>query len=218
MLNCKRKAIFFLIWIVSRKRLNLKPKCPRCVDNAPELYLLKNYDCILTSGCCINTSSKMVNLVMLEWFIENVCWIAVIWEGVIINSRKQWCSSIIRFVWASKFTLPGRNDPLNFPLTLPCSYEWFCSIRGRINLGHIPYLFINFADFLFGQWLCIGKTAFSVTDDWFGIFCGKIQIHWLLINQIKHKIWKPLKILSLSLAFQNLIVPAAIAYIHSGPQ
>ena len=30
----------------------------------------------------------MANLVMLERFIENMCQIAVIWEGVIINSQK----------------------------------------------------------------------------------------------------------------------------------
>ena len=32
----------FKIAITSRKRLKLKPKCPRCDNNVPELYLLKN--------------------------------------------------------------------------------------------------------------------------------------------------------------------------------
>ena len=40
-LNCNRNAIFFLNGLVSWKRLKLKPKCPRCDDNAPELDLLK---------------------------------------------------------------------------------------------------------------------------------------------------------------------------------
>ena len=55
----------------------------------------------------------------------------------------------------SKLRYPDEMTHLTFmpefPLKLPFSYEWFCSIRGRINLGHIPYLFINFADFRFGQ-------------------------------------------------------------------
>ena len=38
-----------------------------------------------TPTCCIYTSSKMANMVMLEWFIENVCQIAVMWEAFIIN-------------------------------------------------------------------------------------------------------------------------------------
>ena len=116
-----------------------------------------------------------------------------------------------------KFTLPARTDPLcqKFPLTLPCSYKLFCSIRGRINLGHIPYLFISWLPF---RTMAVNrKIAFSVTDDWHGIFCDKIQIHWHLIKQVKHKIWKPLKILSLSLTFQNLIVPAALDNVHSVP-
>ena len=37
----QKKGECFKIGIVSRKRLKLKPKCPRCDDNAPELYLLK---------------------------------------------------------------------------------------------------------------------------------------------------------------------------------
>ena len=119
-LNCKRNANVLKLEynIVSQKRLNIKPKCLRCDDNAPEMYLLKKYECLLTSGCCIKTDSKMANLVMLEGFIENVCQIAVIWEGVIINSRKLLKSMVFCNYQASlsisKFMLPGRNDPLKF--------------------------------------------------------------------------------------------------------
>ena len=83
----QKKCECFKIGIVSRKWLQLKPKCPRYDDNAPELYLLKkntNAYWLLTSGCCINTSSKTANLIMLGWFIE----IAIMWEGVITNSQK----------------------------------------------------------------------------------------------------------------------------------
>ena len=82
--------------------------------------------------------------------------------NIIINSRKPLKSMVFCNYQASlsilKFTLPGRNDPFNFlcqnfPLKLLCSYEWFCSITGHIKLCHIQYLFINFADFRFGQWL-----------------------------------------------------------------
>ena len=62
----QKKREYFEIGIVSRKGLKLKPKCPRCDDNAPELYLLKNHECLLKPGCCINTSSKMENLVMFD--------------------------------------------------------------------------------------------------------------------------------------------------------
>ena len=59
--------------------------------------------------------------------------------------------------------------------------------------------------------MCIGKLHFlSQTTD-FASFVAKFEfIGLLLIYQIEHKIWKPLKILLLSLAFQNLIVPAAL--------
>ena len=55
----QKKRECFKIGIVYRKWLKLSPKCPRWDENAPELYLLKNYECLLTLGCCINTSSKM---------------------------------------------------------------------------------------------------------------------------------------------------------------
>ena len=61
----QKKYEYFKIGIVSRKRLKLKPKCPRCDDNAPELYLLKNMSS-LTSGCCINRSSKTPHLSCLS--------------------------------------------------------------------------------------------------------------------------------------------------------
>ena len=44
----------------------------------------------------------MANLVMLEWFIENMCRIAVIWEDVIINSQKPLKSMV--FCNSSGFT------------------------------------------------------------------------------------------------------------------
>ena len=60
----------------------------------------------------------MANSVMLECFIENVCQIALVWEGVIINSRKPLKSMCFcnyhDSLSISKFTLPGRNDPFNF--------------------------------------------------------------------------------------------------------
>ena len=37
----QKKRECFKIGIVLQKRLKLKPKCPRCDDNAPDLYLLK---------------------------------------------------------------------------------------------------------------------------------------------------------------------------------
>ena len=64
--HLQKKRECFKIGIVSRKRLKFKPKYPRCDDNAPELYLLKKYECLLTSSCCINTSSKIANFVILE--------------------------------------------------------------------------------------------------------------------------------------------------------
>ena len=42
-----KKRECFKIGIVSRKRLKLKPKCPRCDDNAPELYLLKQLQMLI---------------------------------------------------------------------------------------------------------------------------------------------------------------------------
>ena len=126
-LNCKRNAIFFKIGIRSRKRLKLKSKCPRYDDNSPELYLLKKKcECLLTTGCCINTSSKTANLIMLEWFIENVCQISVIWEGVIINSRKPLNSMVFCNYQASlsiwKFMYPDQMTNLAFMLELSIKF------------------------------------------------------------------------------------------------
>ena len=44
-----------------------------------------------------------------------------------------------------------------------------------MNLGHIPYLFINFADFQFGQWLCKGKRHFPSQTTDFEAFVTKFE-------------------------------------------
>ena len=148
----------------------------------------KKYECLLTSGCYSNTSSKMTNLVMLEWFIDNMCQIAIIWEAVIINSRKPlksmvFCVLYNRLHWASRNLLyPDEMTHLTFmpEHSITCSFERFCSIRGHNNLRDIPCLFINFANIRFGQWLCIGKSHFlSQTTD-FASFVAKLKFIGLL--------------------------------------
>ena len=59
----QKKHEIFKTGIVSLKRLKLKPIS---VLDVLTLLAEKNYECLSTSGCCINTSSKMANLVMLE--------------------------------------------------------------------------------------------------------------------------------------------------------
>ena len=74
----------------------------------------------------------MANLVMLELSIENVCQIAVTWEGAIINSRKPLKINVV--LQLSGFTehLPDEMTHLTFmpalPLKFPCSYELFCAL------------------------------------------------------------------------------------------
>ena len=58
----------------------------------------------------------------------------------------------------------------------------FCNIRGRINLGHIPYLFINVIDFRFGQWLCVDKSRFPSQTTDFAYFVAKFY-YLLAFNQ-----------------------------------
>ena len=115
----------------------------------------------------------------------------------------------------SKFTLPGRNDPLNCCYARTFHWSFHVRMNGFAALQTASMLVIFRICLLIS--LTSGfdnavyrKTAFSVKIDWFFILCCKIQIHWPLINQIKHKTWKPLNNLSLSLAFQNLIVPSAL--------
>ena len=71
----------------------------------------------------LNASSKMAKIVMLEYFIEDVCQIAnkkiyVKQEGFIINSRKPFKFVLFSNYQAlqsiSKFTLPAQTKPLNF--------------------------------------------------------------------------------------------------------
>ena len=59
----QKKHEFFKTGIVSLKRLKLKPIS---VLDVLTLLAEKKCECLSTSGCCINTSSKMANLVMLE--------------------------------------------------------------------------------------------------------------------------------------------------------
>ena len=60
----------------------------------------------------------MTNMVMLEWFIEDVFQIAAKQEGFIINSRKPFKFILFSNYQAlqiiSKFTLPARTKLLNF--------------------------------------------------------------------------------------------------------
>ena len=60
----RKKHEIFKTGIVSLKRLKLKPIS--VLDVLTLLAEKKNRECLSTSGCCINTSSKMANLVMLE--------------------------------------------------------------------------------------------------------------------------------------------------------
>ena len=81
-----------------------------------------------------------------------MCQIEVIWEGVITNSRKPLKSMVFGNCQASlsisKFTLPGRNDPLNcyartFHLSFYVRMNGFAVLEAALILGHITYLFIN---------------------------------------------------------------------------
>ena len=62
--------------------------------------------------------SKMVNMARLDWFIEDVCPLAVKLEGFIRNSRNPFKLILFSNYHASqsisKLTLPARTEPLNF--------------------------------------------------------------------------------------------------------
>ena len=138
----------------------------------------------ITNAYWLNMRSKMANLVMPERFIENMCQIAVIWEGVITKSKtiKIYCvlqlSGLTEHleIYVTRTKWPTLVLCQNFPLKLPCSYKWFCSIRGCINLGHILYLFINFADFRYGKWLCIEKPHFPSQTTNFASFVAIFKL------------------------------------------
>ena len=121
--------------------------------------------CLSTSGSCVRTSSQRANMVMLEWVIKTVCQIVV---SFIINSRNS-----LKLIMFSNYQASRVTEHLeifitwtsltiwllsqNFPQKLSCWHGWFYSVRAILTLIIITHHFLNFADFLFGPRLCIGK-------------------------------------------------------------
>ena len=105
----------------------------------------------------------MSNMVMLEWFIGDVCQIADKQEVVIINSRKPFTFIVFSNYHASQsiWKLPAWTFKLELSTK---AFIFACIVLQSYmphDLGHILHKSINFADFRFAPWLCIGKTHFS---------------------------------------------------------
>ena len=117
-LNCKEKRKF-KNWNIFMKSSKMYTEvCKICWMYSRAVIVNKNVNVYWHPVSLLNASSKMANMVMLEWFIENVCQIAAKQEGFIIKSRKPFKFILFSNYQAlqiiSKFTLPARTKLLNF--------------------------------------------------------------------------------------------------------